>query len=402
MTRDDDRNRGPEPGAGASDGSPAEELVALLYGELEGDEAARVQAQVASDPAAAGHMADLQRVRGMFRELPDEEPPARISAQLLAEAARAAGATRRVQAAEEDGGGWVARLVAWMQPLVQRPGLAAAASLMLVAGIAGVLYVRKGDELARPSARPDVTAERAAGGEAMRDEAPAAEPAATATGTAEEADAPADDALAEGGAGAAAENQNEAARGGATDLRGRRTEKAEAPATKKAARPKATKERAAQSSREYAKPPRAPAPERKPETKATDKGAMAPGAVHGLSEQEFAPPPPPPQQAPSGSAGSIGSGSAPAPAPAPEADSPKAPTKDAPLEKAAPSARDLHTRAVDAALDRRCADVRALERRVRELDARYHRDVFATDSRLRSCLGSSSSGSKTSDQPAKK
>ena len=396
MTRDEDRDRGPGERGEATGDSPAEDLVALLYGELDGDEASRVRAQLTSDPEAAGHMADLERVREMFRELPEEEPPARLSAQLLAEAARAAGADRRVPAAAEDGGGFMARLVAWLQPLVQRPGLAAAASLVLVAGVAGVLYVRKGEELARPSARPDVAAERAAGGEPMSDEAPAAEPTTTVTGPAEEADAPAD-SLAEG----AAEDSNDAARGGAADLRARRAEKRETPATKKPAPERKAKERAAQSSREYARPPSEPAPE----TKATDKGAMAPGAVHGLSEQEFAPPPPPPaQRAPSGSTGSAGSaaGSGSAPAPAPDADAPKAPVKDAPLQKASPSARDLHTRALDAALDRRCADVRALERRVRELDARYHRDVFATDSRLRACLGSSSSGSKTSDQPAKK
>src|SRR6185503_14336636 len=137
--------RGRDGGGEAPEAQSGEDLVALLYGELDADQAARTGAQVESDPAQAARFDEMRRVRELFSAMEDEEPPSRLTAQLMAEAARSA-PQARAAAIPAEAGMW-ARFVSWLQPLVQRPALAAAASLVLVGGVAGVLYMRKGEEL---------------------------------------------------------------------------------------------------------------------------------------------------------------------------------------------------------------------------------------------------------------
>jgi len=373
---DRDRQNGPG-GPGERAGERAEDdLLALLYGELDGEAEAAARARVEGDPAAAEELAGMERVRGMFRDLPDEEPPSRIDAQLLAEAARSVPGGKRAAAAAAGGeaaeGGFWARLVSWLQPMVARPAFAAAASLVLVAGVAGVLYVRKGAQLT------DTSAHRA---EPAADEAPAADPPPAAAGAAAELEAdlvdPAD-APAEGAAAPAtpAPQPEAEPRGGAARPGDR---KEEASARRRPAREKAREEKA----KLRTKAARGGAGA----DPAAGKGALGSGAVYGFSEQSIAPP-----ADQDGEAGAPARDAESAPAspgaPPPSAPAP-APTVGAapPGQKPAPSARDLHLRAVDAALDRRCGEVRQLDRRVRETDAAYHRKVFLADQRLADCLG---------------
>jgi hypothetical protein len=329
-----------------------EELVSLLYGELGAAEDADARARVSSDPDLAARMDGMRRVRDLFSVMEDEDPPPRLSAQLMAEAARSA--PRAAAPAASSGDGFWARLVSWLQPLTQRPALAAAASLVLVGGVAGVLYMRKGDDLtssSRPAAPAAASADTAT---VAPPAAPAPEPAPAA-----EEEAPAMD---EGGAAAVVESdKGEKQRAPSKTARAPRA-RADEPVAKKAAPPKPS--------------------------------GVKSGTVLGLTEQEIAPP------ADADDAPQAGSGAASSPPPPPAAQ-PNAPgsaerAEPAPESKppaqskapARPDVRDLHRRAVDAAIDRRCSEVRSLAGQVRQVDSGYYSKSFSRDGRLQSCLQS--------------
>src|SRR5688572_24912829 len=114
-------------------------MMDWLYQELDTSSSQAVEAHVGGCARCTAEIGSLRRTREVFREMPSEEPPASLSAILLHEAARRAPAvaTRR-----EEVGFWE-RVRAWFQPLVAHPAAAAMATLVLVAGVAGVLYVRK-------------------------------------------------------------------------------------------------------------------------------------------------------------------------------------------------------------------------------------------------------------------
>jgi hypothetical protein len=113
-------------------------LVDLLYGDLDAGARQRTEQRVREDDALAGELEALTRIRSIMRELPDEEPPEVISTKLLHAAAAAAGSRAAVD--EEQPSLW-ARLRRLFMPLMMHPGLAAAASLVLVGGVAGALYL---------------------------------------------------------------------------------------------------------------------------------------------------------------------------------------------------------------------------------------------------------------------
>jgi len=127
-------------------------LVGALYGELTPAEEARLQAHLESHPADRSALDDLKSARQAVRESRvfdlQSEPPQAVSALLLQEAHRRA--PRRGAVVDGDGGtrdGWLARL---MRSFLVHPAMAAAATLVLVLGVAGGLYLRKGgDELSR-------------------------------------------------------------------------------------------------------------------------------------------------------------------------------------------------------------------------------------------------------------
>lgn len=116
-------------------------LVEALYGESP-------DADVDGDL-----LASYQELRSMFSELPDEEPPAAITAKLVSAAAEA------VKASEPARPGLWARLLAFFEPIAAHPALAAAASLMLVVTIGGVLVLTGRSDVAEPETSPSPSAE---------------------------------------------------------------------------------------------------------------------------------------------------------------------------------------------------------------------------------------------------
>jgi hypothetical protein len=346
--------RGRDGGGEAPESMTGEDLVSLLYGELEPEETERAGARVASDQELSERLGEMRRVRELFSQMADEEPPSRLTAQLMAEAARSAPQMRAAAAAEA---GFWARFVSWLQPLVQRPALAAACSLLLVAGVASLLYVRKGEELtstAPTTATTSVDTDTATG-ELAEPPPPvtAATPADTSGATLEGDAEQASDEPAKREDSARAEKP----------LSRRRKAASTAPGTGKA----------------YDKAPAKP--------------TLKSGTVYGLSEQEMVPA----EEGKVGNqAGPTGGASAPPtqkkaePPPPPAAEpAPASPTADS---KAAPrpDVRELHNRAIDAALDNRCSEVRTLAGQVRATDSTYYGKSFASDQRLKKCLASGS------------
>lgn len=166
-----DAQRGVSAGDASADASvddgARDLLLGLLYGELDDDDAARAERRVCDDSELAHELEGWEQIRSLMRELPQEEPPDAISVKLMhaaAEASKGRGADR-----EAHGGvwGWFKNLFA---PVMMYPGLAAATSLVLVAGITGAVYLSgqsvksmmSEPRVAAPAAAPvEVTLERA-------------------------------------------------------------------------------------------------------------------------------------------------------------------------------------------------------------------------------------------------
>jgi len=113
-------------------------LIGALYGELTPADEARLTAHLESHPADRSALDDLTRTRAAVRDSRilafQYEPPAAVSALLLQEASRRA---PRMQDREA---------VSWFQRFVHsfaaHPAMAAAATVVLVLGVAGTLYLR--------------------------------------------------------------------------------------------------------------------------------------------------------------------------------------------------------------------------------------------------------------------
>jgi len=361
--------RGRDGGGEAPEAVAGEDLVALLYGELEPDEAARTGARVEADPALSARLGEMRRVRELFSSMADEEPPNRLTAQLMAEAARSAPQARASAAPAAEAGIW-ARFVSWLQPLVQRPALAAAASLVLVAGVAGVLYMKKGEELTSTAPEPSTASETTAQQATVEATPPEAPPPVTAA-------TPADTGSAEGGA------QGQADESAGAEIA---TKESAPPARESVRRKKAIGSVASdEKNRSFAKEPAKP--------------ALKSGTVYGLSEQEMVQ-----REEPASNAAPGGGSAAPEqkkaddrapaaePAPAPQATPPPADSKPSTPR---PDARTLHQRAIDAALDQRCDEVRSLAGQVRAVDPGYYAKSFVTDTRLKGCLSGGSTKKAT-------
>ena len=112
-------------------------LIGALYGELTPADEARLTAHLESHPADRTALDDLTRTRAAVRDSRilafHFEPPAAVSALLLQEASRRA---PRVQDREES---WFQRFV---RSFAAHPAMAAAATIVLVLGVAGTLYLR--------------------------------------------------------------------------------------------------------------------------------------------------------------------------------------------------------------------------------------------------------------------
>jgi len=121
-------------------------LIGALYGELTPADEARLSAHLESHPADRSALDDLTRAREAVRDSQifavQLDPPQAVSALLLQEAARRAPkrVTRHDGSTETEG--WFARFV---RTFASHPGVAAAAMLVVVVGVAGTMYLRKGD-----------------------------------------------------------------------------------------------------------------------------------------------------------------------------------------------------------------------------------------------------------------
>ena len=134
------------------------DLVDLLYGELDEGARARAASRVQSDPGLERTLDEWRRVRVLARNWHDDtsaEPSGRVDDLLSAAAAH----VRRqpTAAAEPPRRGWWERVREWMAPLMAHPGLAAAASVVVIAGVVGSLYLGGNRKLAEPTARSEVS-----------------------------------------------------------------------------------------------------------------------------------------------------------------------------------------------------------------------------------------------------
>jgi hypothetical protein len=118
-------------------------LVGALYGELTPADEARLSSHLESHPGDRSALDGLKLARQAIRDSRFFElqldPPQQVSALLLQEAARRA---PKVIIAK-DGESWFARFV---RSFVAHPAMAAAATLVLVVGVAGTLYMTKGTD----------------------------------------------------------------------------------------------------------------------------------------------------------------------------------------------------------------------------------------------------------------
>ncbi|MBA3503061.1 MAG: hypothetical protein M4D80_13545 [Myxococcota bacterium] len=129
-------------------------LIGSLYGELSSTEEARLTAHLESHPSDRTALANLTHARSVVRESLilhlQFEPPQSISALLMQEAARRAPKSREEAS-------WFQR---FMRSFMTHPAMAAAAMLVLIVGVAGTVYMRKGDHFANQTA-PDRSADLA-------------------------------------------------------------------------------------------------------------------------------------------------------------------------------------------------------------------------------------------------
>ena len=121
-------------------------LIGALYGELTLADEARLAAHLDSHPGDRGALDDLKSARQAVRESRIFEvqldPPQAVSALLLQEAHRRA--PKRV-VRDDEKEGWFARFT---RAFMAHPAMAAAAMLVLVVGVAGTVYMKRGDHLA--------------------------------------------------------------------------------------------------------------------------------------------------------------------------------------------------------------------------------------------------------------
>src|SRR6187551_3718040 len=117
-------------------------LIGALYGELTPADEARLAAHLDSHPTDRGALDDLKSARTAVRESRifelQVDPPQAVSALLLQEAHRRA--PKRAPERDEKEG-WFYR---FSRMFLAHPAMAAAAMLVLVVGVAGTVYMKKG------------------------------------------------------------------------------------------------------------------------------------------------------------------------------------------------------------------------------------------------------------------
>jgi hypothetical protein len=366
----DARKAGPEP-------TEAELLlIDLLYGELEGEAEAQARARVEGDEAMARELETYGELRAMLRELPDEEPPQAVSARLLHVAAETAPRKRATALAlplDDDEPGLWSRILRFFQPLVANPAVAAAAMLVLVAGVAGALYLGGNVDVAQPTAPGSPALEHAAPPAAT---APQMESDESGRYRGARGATLADELNADLGI---AEDQQEASGGAKQPARAEPSPRTRA---KRPAEKEITRDDRDKNAFEGKPSPEPAKPTAKPPRATTDGTTSSrSGSISGKA----------------GSGGLIDADDeASGEATASEETRTEAPAQQAPapppedLKKADKSRADspatLHQRAVLAAADGECDAVRALATQIRSADVGYYDKTIRTDKRLSSCL----------------
>jgi hypothetical protein len=154
-------------------------LIGALYGELTPADEARLTAHLESHPGDRGALDDLKVARAAVRESRifelQAEPPQAISALLLQEAHRRA-PKRVVSSTGEEQESWFFRFT---RVFMAHPAMAAAAMLVVVVGVFGVMRANKQDaaQVAEREYSPAEQLDKA--DETLKNEAaptPAAEP----------------------------------------------------------------------------------------------------------------------------------------------------------------------------------------------------------------------------------
>jgi anti-sigma factor RsiW len=119
-------------------------LIGALYGELTPADSERLAQHLESHPADKVALDDMTRARQAVQDsrifAAMAEPPQAVSALLLQEAHRRAPRSVAREPAQSEAG-WFQRFV---RSFAAHPAMAAATMLVLVAGVAGTLYVRNG------------------------------------------------------------------------------------------------------------------------------------------------------------------------------------------------------------------------------------------------------------------
>jgi hypothetical protein len=292
----------------------------------------------------------LGTVRGLIarvrEEQPGVEPPQAIGARLLLAAQEHA--PKKAAASESRPGVW-ARLSAWMRPVIAHPGMAAAATLVVVAGATAV-WMSRGGKVEEPTIRQEARA------------------------PAEEADGEAAGSGLVAGADTATVTTESAPAAAVPDL----DEKQQAAPARTSTSTPTTKT----PSRDV----RAPAKKRAtPElAKETASGG---GAGRGVAFGDSAADDSLQQEPAAGVKAKVGAPaqqpSAPPPPPAPAPDKPTEAKKN---DEAPPSrVRQLFDQARAAAKQGDCERVEALGAEVKKLDASYYAKTFSTDASISAC-----------------
>ena len=131
------------------------QMMDWLYDELDDTSSAPFAEHIDGCARCQTELDSLTRTRAALRALPDDDPSPGITQILLHEAAKRA-PSKRARATsiadDRDKPGALAWLFGWMKPALAHPGLAAFACLVLVAGVAGSLYVRGKGRTTEPMA----------------------------------------------------------------------------------------------------------------------------------------------------------------------------------------------------------------------------------------------------------
>jgi len=144
-------------------------VLELLYGELGDDQVDDAQRTIANDDALAAELQAFGQVRALMQQLPAEDPPQAISAKLMH---AAAGQAPAATAPRVEQGGFVAWVKKFFMPLALHPATTAIATVALVVGVAGALYMTGNWKVSEPTAEHDEVRRPAASSETKKAEAP--------------------------------------------------------------------------------------------------------------------------------------------------------------------------------------------------------------------------------------